>query len=138
MSEPVLLDTGPLVAFLDRRDEHHRWAYKQFGELPFPFFTCEAVLTEASHLLHRAGADLSLIFNLLHSGALQVAYAIQPESQTLQALLTQYRNVPMDLADACLVRMAENYRECRILTVDSDFFVYRTQTGKALDVIAPN
>ena len=138
MNAPVLLDTGPLVAFLDRRDQHYRWAYDQFERLPFPFLTCEAVLTEATHLLKRSGVRPEDVLQLARSGAVRIDYDIRSEVEALQTLLARYRNVPMDLADACPMRMGERHRRCRVLTLDSDFYVYRTEAGDALGVIAPN
>ncbi|MGI9176038.1 MAG: type II toxin-antitoxin system VapC family toxin [Rhodothermales bacterium] len=137
MNAPVLLDTGPLVAALDERDYHHKWAYAQFGRLPFPFLTCEAVLTEAAHLLRRSDIDAGPMFGLLRSGAIRIDYNMQPEVEVLQALVARYANVPMDLADACLVRLSERNPQSRVLTLDSDFYIYRTEAGAALDVLSP-
>lgn len=136
MSAPVLLDTGPLVAALDGNDQWHRWAYTQFERLPFPFLTCEAVLTEATHLLfQRAKLGPDVVLELVRTGAIRIAYAMPPEIEELQRLLKRYHDTPMDLADACLVRMAEKQPRAQVLTLDSDFFVYRTESGAALDVI---
>jgi len=137
MSRPVLLDTGPLVAFLDRRDHHYPWAYEQFKQLPFPFITCEPVLTEAIHLLGRANVRPESVLELVHSGAIRIDYHIQSEVRALQRLLAQYENVPMDLADACLMRLAASHSEASIFTVDSDFYIYRQDGGQALSIIHP-
>lgn len=137
MKEPILLDAGPLVAFLHERQEHYRWAYRQFETLPFPFLTCEAVIAEAAHLLYKwANLQPEAILELVRTGAIRIDYQIQPEVVALQALSRRYSDVPMDLADACLVRMSEQYPGSRVLTLDSDFYVYRTESGEALDVIA--
>ena len=138
MRPPILLDTGPLVAYFNKRDQYHRWALQQFGALSLPFLTCEAVLTEAAYLLGSTGGDAGEILDLLDAGALQVVFEMEAEAATLRAMMDRYRNVPMDLADACLMRMGEDYPDCRVLTTDSDFFVYRTRNGDALDVIAPS
>ena len=135
MRPVTLLDTGPLVAALDRRDRYHEWAYGQFGTLPLPFLTCEAVLTEAVYLLGEAGVAPEAVFDLLLSGAIRLAFDIGSQVEELRALLTRYRNVPMDLADACLVQMSERYRGSQILTLDSDFYIYRIRTGEALSVV---
>lgn len=138
VSMPVLLDTGPLVASLDGSDEWHEWAFAQFGRLPFPFLTCEAVLTETTHLLKRSGIDTGPMFGLLRSGAIQIDYEMRREVGALDALLAKYGDVPMDLADACLMRMGERSPESPVLTLDSDFYVYRLESGAALEVISPS
>ncbi len=135
MSKPVLLDTGPLVAYLDRREPDHEWAKEQFAALPLPFLTCEPVLTEAAHLLKRSGVDTETVLELVRTGAIRIAYAMPPEIEDLQRLLKRYHDTPMDLADACLVRMVEKQARAQVLTLDSDFFVYRTESGAALDII---
>lgn len=137
MSGPVLLDTGPLVAFLDRRDHHYPWAYEQFKQLPFLFITCEPVLTEAVHLLARANVRPESVLELVRSGAIRIGFDMQSEVRALQRLLAQYENVPMDLADACLMRLAATHPEASVFTVDSDFYIYRQGSGQALSVVHP-
>jgi predicted nucleic acid-binding protein len=136
MSGPILLDTGPLISFLHERQEHHGWAISQFERLPFPFLTCEAVITEAAHLLYtRAQLRPEVMLELLRTGAIRIDYQIQSEVRALQSLTQRYDNVPMDLADACLVRMYEMREQAKVLTLDSDFFVFRTESGGALEVV---
>lgn len=138
MSRPsVLLDTGPLVALLDRGEEHHHWAVGQFEDLPFPFLTCEAVLSEATHLVKRSGIGGAVVLDLVRTGAVRIDYAMHREIEALRTLIAGYSNVPMSLADACLVRMAERHRQASILTLDSDFHIYRRGRDEALSVIYP-
>ena len=137
MSRRVLLDTGPLVAALNRRDQDHKWAVEQFRKGPLPFLTCEAVLTEAAYMLSGNGADVGAMLDLLDSGTVRVIFEVEPEAQTIKAVMAQYANVPMDFADACLVRMAERYPDTSILTLDSDFYIYRRNGKHALSVIRP-
>jgi len=87
MSAPVLLDTGPLVSFLHERQEHHRWAVSQFERLPFPFLTCEAVITETVDLLYtRAQLRPEVMLELLRTGAIRIDYQIRTEVRLLQSL----------------------------------------------------
>ena len=123
MARNVLVDAGFLVALLSRPDSHHRWAVTQAPGHPPPWRTCEAVLSEAFHLLGARGAPgLSA---LLRRRALIVAFDLDNDMEPVLALLRKYADVPMSLADACLVRMTETLSDPLILTTDSDFRIYR-------------
>jgi uncharacterized protein len=133
----VLLDTGPLVASLDRRDAHHAWAAEQFERLTAPLLTCEAVLTEACHLLRKLKHGHQQVMEMVVRGALLVPFRVGEEAARVADLLLRYANVPMSFADACRVRMAELYDGSRVLTVDSDFKVYRKHGRQAISLIMP-
>ena len=137
MRSITLLDTGPLVAALDRRDQYHTWAVEQFRTLPLPFLTCEAVCTEAAYLLRQARAKPTDLLALLTSRAIVIPYSLEAEAKLLADLLTKYDNVPMGLADACLVRMTELHSGSKVLTLDSDFHIYRKHGREAIEVIMP-
>jgi predicted nucleic acid-binding protein len=133
----VLLDTGPLVALLDRRDRFHRWARLHFADIEPPLLTCEAVLAEACHLLRNQEGGATAVLDLLGRGALRVAFALEEQAAPVQALLTRYADVPISLADACLVRMAELDAGSPLLTVDSDFSIYRIHGRRIVPTIRP-
>lgn len=137
MRPTTLLDTGPLIAALDRKDQYHAWAAEQFRRLPLPFLTCEAVCTEAAYLLGRAGAKPTDLLNLLASGAIAIRFSIESEAKALADLLTKYDDVPMDLADACLVRMTELHSRSKVLTLDTDFQIYRKHGREVIEMILP-
>src|SRR6266581_2465342 len=106
--EPVgLLDTGPLVSFLAAGLEHHEWAAKEWKRLRPPLLTCEPVLTEAAFLLKREGRETDPLFALIERGILRVGLEIEAQLTDLRALMRRYRERPMSLADACLVRLSE-------------------------------
>ena len=121
----AILDTGPLVAFFDRSERHHLWATGRVEELVAPLLVCEAVLTEANYLLARFAKAQDALFSLLENGALVVAFRLDDHVGALHKLLRKYRDTPMSLADACVVRMAEIHEDHSVLTLDSDFTVYR-------------
>lgn len=133
----VLLDTGPLVAALARDDRAHTWAREQFETLAGPFLTCEAVVTEACHLLGRVRRDSSAVLRLLESRALRLGMDLAKEAPSVRKLFERYRNVPASLADVCLVRMSELYEPCMVLTLDSDFHVYRRHGRRAIPFLHP-
>ena len=107
MTPSVLLDTGPLVAFLNRRDQHHEWALAQWACAKPPFLTCEAVLAEACFLLRRSSGGSQALMQLLVRGVVSTPFRLEEELPAVSKLLFRYASVPMSLADACIVRMAE-------------------------------
>jgi predicted nucleic acid-binding protein len=134
---PVLLDTGPWVALLCRDDTFHGWAREQFGRIARPLLTCEAVVAETCFLLARAGHDPAKALALVSRGVVRVGMSLAEEIGAVQALFERYDNVPASLADACLVRMSELYDRSRVLTLDSDFRIYRRHGRKVIPLIAP-
>src|SRR5262249_58853975 len=103
----AIVDTGPLVAFFDRAERHHSWVADRIGELEAPLLVCEPVLTEALYLLARQAKAQNTLLDFLQNGALLIAFRIDENVNALRKLLEKYRDVPMSLADACVVRMAE-------------------------------
>ena len=135
--EIVLLDTGPLVAALNRRERTHDWAVKQFERLPPPFLTCEAVIAESFHLLKRVDGACERILGLLERGAVTIGMSLDAEKASIAALFRRYHDVPASLADACLIRMSELHEPCAVLTLDSDFHVYRRHGRRTIPLIRP-
>ena len=140
MPPTVVADTGPIVALLDADEAHHEWARDQFQVLAAPLLTCEAVLSEASFLLARAGADPSLPLALVERGVLRVTRTLSSPEDVLAVgrMIRRYRNVPMSLADACLVRIVERSDQASVLTLDSDFLIYRQGNRRVIPVLTPS
>jgi uncharacterized protein len=133
----AIVDTGPLVAFFDRAERHHRWVAERVQELDAPLLVCEPVLAEAMYLLARYSRAQDALFELLQNGALKVAFRIEEHVGALRKLLHKYRDTPMSLAAACVVRMAEIHERHAVLTLDSDFSVYRKHGRMPLTLINP-
>ena len=138
MTEAVILDTGPLVAFLHANEQHHDWVVDQLRTLPPRFLTCEAVLTECSYLVGFAPSAMAQMDEWLERGVLRLPFQFLPERQRVLRLMHTYRNVPMSFADACLVRMAELYPGLPVLTLDTDFRVYRKNGRGRIESILPS
>ena len=134
----LILDTGPWVALHCRDEQHHEWARSQFAAHAGPFLTCEAVITETCFLLARAGFDPGRALSLLDRGVIRIGMSLSEEAQAVTALFSRYDNVPASLADACLIRMSELYDPCRVLTLDSDFHVYRRHGRRAIPLLRPD
>lgn len=133
----LLADTGPLVALLSRQDQHHSWCVEVLKNSPAPLLTCEPVLTEALFLLSSTHSGTQALWELINRGKLQLAFSLEPESQSIQAFMTTYNNIPMSLADACLVRMSELFPQAHVMTLDSDFQVYRKHRTQIIPCLAP-
>jgi predicted nucleic acid-binding protein len=133
----VVVDTGPIVALLDADDRHHAWAVMQFGHLRPPLLTCESVLTEASFLIARVGENVNIVTALVDRGVLSVKQLFDAESPSITRLARKYANVPMSLADACLVRLVELTPHATLFTLDSDFEIYRQKGRSVIPLLAP-
>jgi predicted nucleic acid-binding protein len=133
-----LLDTGALVAALDHRDQFHHWVMREFSTIEKPFLSCEAVLTEASFLLQTVYGAQDQIMFLLETGVIEIPFRLDAEVKEVRELMKRYKSIPMSLADACLVRMAELMPNSSILTLDSDFRIYRKERNQMIDVVMPS
>jgi len=133
----AIVDTGPLVAFFDRSERYHAWVVGRVEQLEAPLLVCEPVLTEAMYLLGRYAGARDALLELVQNGALRIAFQVEEHVGALRKLLEKYRDTPMSLADACVVRMAEVHERHAVLTLDSDFSVYRKHGRVALALIHP-
>src|SRR5437879_10554630 len=113
----ILADAGPLVAYLKRDDEHHDWAKESFHRFKTPLLTCDAALSEAFFLLQQTHSGSEQLLALLERGIVVPDFDLAAELPTVAHLLRRYQNVPMSLADACLVRMAERERDAFVFTL---------------------
>jgi predicted nucleic acid-binding protein len=133
----IIADTGPLVAYLDRSDQHHAWAKQVMDTFTEPLHTCDAVLAEATFLLQRGGIVASLPMQMIERGVLQTRFDTGTEAHALRVLLERYEDVPMSLADACVVRMSELHARAKVWTTDSDFTIYRRNRRGLIPLIMP-
>ncbi len=137
MSGVVLVDSGPLVAYLDKSDQFHAWAVERFRELPAPFLVPEAVISETCFLLAEIPRAVAMIGEYLRSGAMILAPVGGGAQARIFALMEKYRQVPMSYADACILWLAETHAGSRVLTLDSDFGVYRLDRSRRVPLVAP-
>lgn len=133
-----LVDTGPLVALLDRSDRHHAWAVEVFSQLRGPLMTCEAVVAEVLFLCARNRVSAKAVWALLESRTLRPLPVFAESPEAVVRLLKRYASVPMSLADGCVLRLHETLESSVVLTCDSDFRVYRRSRGRAVDMLAPD
>jgi uncharacterized protein len=131
----VIVDSSALVAFLSRDDKHHGWMAAHAASLPAPWLTCEPALTETFHLVENKGA--SELKELLRRGGLKLVFDLSDELEQVLALMDKYADVPMSLADACLVRMSETLPDPVIVTTDTDFRIYRRHSRQVVPCLMP-
>ena len=137
MRHQVLLDTGPLVAVLNRRDVYHGWASGQWARIEPPLLTCEAVLSEACFLLQSVAGGPKAVMELIQRGIIDPAFHLADHRKPVARLMAKYASVPMSLADACLVRMSELQSDSAVLTLGRDFRLYRKHVRHVVPVIMP-
>jgi uncharacterized protein len=129
-----ILDAGPLIAAINRQDEYHRWACETLEHLGPPFYSCPEVMAEAAALTGKPSA----IVEMIQSKEIILAFDLSEQTAGVLALLKKYSDREMDLADACIVRMTELMRDCRVVTLDrTDFSVYRRNGRESISLIAP-
>jgi len=133
----ILIDAGPIVAFLNKNDQHHPFVEKQMRNYPPPFYTCEAVVTESFFLMSRIPRGEDKLIELLETSHIQLETSYSNHSKQIHELIKKYSNIPMSFADACLVQMAENTDNKSVFTIDRDFQIYRLPNGNPISLISP-
>jgi predicted nucleic acid-binding protein len=129
-----LVDTGPLVAILDRDDPDHGRCVKAFRQLRPPLLTTWPVITESMYLIAFSRHAPDGLLEMIQRGAVAIAQLTGQDVPRLRALMEKYKDTPMDFADATLVRVAERDRMTNVLTLDKNFAVYRAGRGHAFSV----
>lgn len=137
MAKTVLIDSGPLVAVLCQRDQHHAWVRSHFEAGAEPFVTCEAVISESLFLLERARGGKEALCGLLERGIVVVDFSFAGQLAETLRLIRRYHDTPMSFADACLVRMAEQTTDVVVFTTDSDFRTYRRNGRQTIPLLMP-
>ena len=134
----MLTDTGPLIALLYKDDSQHMVCLAVLGSLPRgPLWTTWPCFTEAMYLLNLVGGHRyqSGLWQWRREGRLLLLDVTDAEADRMDALMAKYTNVPMDLADASIVAVAEHRGIRRLFTIDNDFFIYRLADNSVLEVV---
>jgi predicted nucleic acid-binding protein len=135
MAVSAIVDSSFLAALLSRDERHHVWAMGEAARYASPWQTCESVLSEAFFLVGRRGSPA--LVGLIDRGTVEVPFHFGDEWASVLALMKKYADVPMSLADACLVRMTELLPRPLVLTTDSDFRVYRRNGRQVVPCVLP-
>lgn len=122
----ILIDTGPIVALLNRRDKHHQRVLAFTKSYNGGFITTWSVITEATHLLRQSiQAQLNLL-EWIRRGGIEIFHIEKYDIERMIAITEKYSDVPMDLADCSLIIAAEKLDIREIISIDSDYDIYRT------------
>jgi uncharacterized protein len=135
LKQDIIIDTGPLVALLNRADGAHAWTLLQMQSMSPPFITCEAVLSEASYLTRNLKGARAALMEMVGENFLRIGLTVQDHHAALLAMIKRYDSVPMSVADACIVRLAELYPGSSVFTLDSDFSIYRKNGRQVIKLI---
>jgi len=132
----TICDTGPLLAYLNRNDPHHKWAVALMKDVRPPMLVCEPVLTELVYFLREDGLAVDPLFQLLEREAVRLDFDLSSHWPRIRTLMSRYRQ--MDLADASIVVMTELHARSQVLTIDGrDFSVYRRNDRRVIDFVSP-
>jgi uncharacterized protein len=136
LAKTVIADTSFLISWLVDRDYYHEWAISQLRSFPPPWVTCDPVLAETFYMLASDGAPA--LTALLRRTGLRLAFDLRGNLEVVLDLMEKYSDVPMSLADACLVRMTEILDDPIVLTTDRDFRVYRRHSRQVVPCVLPD
>lgn len=135
--KPVLLDTGFIVALLNKSDASHLLCCRVHDTLDRRFVTCEPVIVESCFLLRNAPGAIEAILRNVAEGIIEIPFKLASSATQVHLLLEKYRDLPASLADASLVQMAEELNIADILTLDRHFAHYRWRRNRAFNLLIP-
>jgi predicted nucleic acid-binding protein len=136
-TQPVLLDTGVIVAWFNVRDHHHARCAASPARLRPRLVTCEAVIVESCYLLQSIPSAVDDLLANVERGRFQIPFQLSDSAMQVKTVLTKYRDTPADFADACLIQMADELNTGDILTLDSDFAHYRWRRNRSFNFLIP-
>lgn len=132
---PVLVDTGVIVALLDASERHHKLCARTVERLYVPLITCEAVIAESCYLLRNLPGAAEAVLDNVAAGVFQIPFQLCGESRGVKQMLKKYSDHKIDLADACLIVLAEQFRTPDVLTLDRDFAIYQWGKNKPFQLL---
>jgi predicted nucleic acid-binding protein len=133
--KPVLIDTGAIVALLDRSERCHARCVTVLGSLERPLVTCEAVIAETCYLLRGLPGAPEAVLQNVERGVFQVPFQLSRSASPVRTIMRKYRDLPADFADACLIHLADELNTEDILTLDGDFKLYRWRRNRPFHVL---
>ncbi len=135
--KPVLLDTGVIVALLDRSERHHTRCAEAIEGLERPLVACEAVIAESCYLLRGLPGAAEIVLENVEQGVFQIPFQLSRSVTQVRRILGKYRDLTVDFADACLVQLADELNTGDILTLDRHFESYRWRRTRPFRLIVP-
>lgn len=131
-----IVDTGPLVGWINRTDQWHAWAVRTLLDLEPPLITCEAVIAETVWHMHSSAEAVDQLYGLIEQGALRVVELLPGHVAHLRALSAKY--APIDCCDTAVIRLSELHPRARVVTTDTRHFkIYRRHRNEPLPLLTP-
>jgi uncharacterized protein len=137
MANQILIDSGPLVAFLSSNEKYHRWVLEQMSDMNGDLVTTESVLSEVVFLMKHHHTALNAVHTLINQGLLQILPAFSESPSECVESVLKYADLPSSVADISLVYLYSTIKNSVIFTLDSDFLVYKDKYGNPLRLVAP-
>ena len=137
MASKILIDSGPLIAFLSSSEHYHRWVLEQMSQMDGDLVTTESVLSEVVFLMKQNRVAINAIKELIEQKLLQIISAFSTEPITCFNMVEKYVDLPSSVADISLVYVYSTTKNSIIFTLDSDFLIYKSSSGKPLKLVAP-
>ncbi len=134
---PALLDTGVLVALLDRSERRHSRCVEIIRGLGRPLVTCEAVIAETCYLLRGLPGAAEAVLENVERGILQIPFQLSRSAAPIRTIMGKYRDRPADFADACLIYLADELSTGDILTLDRDFEFFPWRRNRPFHLLVP-
>lgn len=133
--KPVLIDTGVIVALLDRSERSHTVCVDRMEGFERPLVTCEAVIAESCYLLRDLPGAPEAVLQNVERGVFQIPFQLSRSAAPVRSIMHKYRNLPVDFADACLIHLADELNTGDILTLDGDFKLYRWRRNRPFQLL---
>ena len=133
----VLIDTGAIVATLDRRERFHPSCVEAIADNTSPLVTCEAVIAESCYLLRNLPGAADAVLANLEAGNFQIPLSLEDMAGPVRSIMRKYQDGGIDLADACLIHLATELKAAEILTLDRDFEHYRWGRNNPFRILLP-
>jgi uncharacterized protein len=137
MDQKIIIDTGPLVAFFNRRDEYHHWVLHQLSTLRGTLVTSESVISECLYVLDYSKNAIHALSEMVANNQLIISTTPAPHFSEILKLVEKYQDLPASVADASLLVLYNSLKKDKIFTLDSDFLIYRAWNGEPPALIAP-
>jgi predicted nucleic acid-binding protein len=131
------MDTGVIVALLDRSERHHARCVTVMEGLERPLVTCEAAIAESCYLLRGLPGAADTVLENVERGVFQIPFQLSRVAAAVRSILRKYRDLSPDFADACLIQLADELDTGDILTLDRDFELYRWRRNRPFHLLVP-
>ncbi|WP_428236734.1 type II toxin-antitoxin system VapC family toxin [Gracilimonas sp.] len=137
MAKTVFIDAGPIVAILNRRDQHHLWASEKISTIEENLVTTSIIISEAFHILRRVPNGIEGLFRTIEEGFISVEEAYPKNMDYIHKQVLKYSDNDASLGDISILSLVEDSNNAQIFTLDFDFHIYRDLKGNPLDLISP-